>query len=83
MLGFFFAFVRDLRKSTGVVGDTVTQLHAWWHLFAGMGTYMHLIVRSMILSKINTTLILTNFGSLFIVLYIQFSNQNGAFEAPL
>jgi hypothetical protein len=40
-----FFFLRELRKGTGVVGDTVTQLHAWWHLFAGMGTYMHLIVR--------------------------------------
>ena len=36
---------RDLRRSTGAIGDTLTQFHAWWHLFAGMGTYMHLIVR--------------------------------------
>jgi hypothetical protein len=41
----YIMLFRDLRKGTGVFGDTVTQLHAWWHLFAGMGTYMHLIVR--------------------------------------
>lgn len=39
---------RELRRSTGTVGDMLTQFHAWWHLFAGMGTYMHLIVSSRI-----------------------------------
>ena len=30
----------------------VTQLHAWWHFFAGLGTYLHILSSSLLRMKL-------------------------------
>lgn len=35
--------VRDVRNNVPVVMAPVTQLHAWWHFFAGVGTFLTII----------------------------------------
>lgn len=32
--------VRDIRNSTPLLFKPMTQLHAWWHFFAGLGTFL-------------------------------------------
>lgn len=43
----FCPHMRGLRKSSPLLGN-VSQLHAWWHAGAGLGTYFHLLVSSRI-----------------------------------
>ena len=35
---------REFRRSSPPLG-ALSQFHAWWHVFAGMGTYLHIVIR--------------------------------------
>jgi dihydroceramidase len=37
--------LREFRRSQPLLGH-VTQLHSWWHIFAGLGTYLHIVLSS-------------------------------------
>lgn len=39
----FCGSLRDTRQHLSVVVSPVTQLHAWWHFFAGYGTYLSIL----------------------------------------
>ncbi|KAG6923646.1 alkaline ceramidase 3 [Chelydra serpentina] len=52
-MGFFFWNVdnifcdklRGLREKMPPVVGAVTQFHAWWHIFTGLGSYLHILLR--------------------------------------
>ena len=35
---------REFRRLSSPLG-ALSQFHAWWHVFAGMGTYLHIVIR--------------------------------------
>uniref|UniRef100_F6WLB3 Alkaline ceramidase n=1 Tax=Ornithorhynchus anatinus TaxID=9258 RepID=F6WLB3_ORNAN len=39
----FCEFLRTLRASMPPVVGAVTQLHAWWHILTGLGSYLHIL----------------------------------------
>uniref|UniRef100_A0A6I8P357 Alkaline ceramidase n=1 Tax=Ornithorhynchus anatinus TaxID=9258 RepID=A0A6I8P357_ORNAN len=41
----FCEFLRTLRASMPPVVGAVTQLHAWWHILTGLGSYLHILFR--------------------------------------
>lgn len=61
---------RDFRRSTslGPLLGPLSQFHAWWHVLAGMGTYLHIILRYMYILMYST---------MMSFLHTQFSGTDG------
>lgn len=61
---------RDFRRSTslGPLLGPLSQFHAWWHVLAGMGTYLHIILRYKYILMYST---------MMPFLHIQFSGTDG------
>lgn len=41
-----FLSFRASRKTLPPGVGVVTQFHAWWHIFTGLGSYLHILLRS-------------------------------------
>lgn len=61
---------RGFRRSTslGPLLGPLSQFHAWWHVLAGMGTYLHIVLRYMYIPMYST---------MMPFLHIQFSGTDG------
>lgn len=40
-----FIFFRASRQSLPPAVGVLTQFHAWWHIFTGLGSYLHILLR--------------------------------------